>query len=159
MGYAIRNDGGGLRAVNSTDDVLDGETYSETVPAPSIDHVRAAQIDAITTACQSAIIGGFSSSALGAAHHYPSQLTDQQNLSASVLASLIPGLPADWTTLFWCADQAGKWSYAEHTIAQIQQVGQDGKAAIVGAIQKKAVLVDKINTAPTVDAVQALIWE
>ena len=34
MGYAVRNDGLGWRAVNNSDDVLETETYSENQPAP-----------------------------------------------------------------------------------------------------------------------------
>ncbi|CAJ0896147.1 hypothetical protein R77569_04568 [Ralstonia mannitolilytica] len=133
-----------------------------TTTAPSaaqqLTVAQAAQITKVTGACQAAIVAGFTSSALGAAHTYPAQTTDQQNLSASVLASLMPNLPAGWTTPFWCADANGNWSYAAHTAAQIQQVGQDGKAAIIAAIQKKAGLVAQINAATTVAAVQAITW-
>lgn len=119
---------------------------------------QAAQIVAVTNACQAAIFGGFTSSALGAPHIYPAQIIDQQNLSASVLASMMPGVSADWTTPFWCEDSSGNWSYALHTAAQIQAVGQDGKAAIIASIQKKAGLVAKIEAATTIAAVQAITW-
>lgn len=119
---------------------------------------QAAQIAAIDAACAAAIVAGFASSALGSPHTYPAKFTDQMNLSASVFASLMPGLPAGWTTPFWCADASGAWSYAEHAAAQIQQVGQDGKAAVLAALTKKATLAAEVEAATTVEAVQAIAW-
>jgi hypothetical protein len=116
------------------------------------------QTAVLSTSCRDAILSGFQSSALGAPHTYPSQMTDQQNLSASVLASLLPGLQAGWTTPFWCADANGNWTYADHTAAQIQQVGQDAKNAIISALRKKAQLAAAVGAAKTVAAVQAITW-
>lgn len=127
-------------------------------PLATLAGAKVAQIAAITGACHVAITAGFVSSALGAAHTYPAQMTDQQNLAASVLASLMPNLPSGWTTPFWCEDGSGSWLYANHTATQIQQVGQDGKTAIIVAIQKKAALVAQINAATTAAAVQAITW-
>ncbi|WP_316154694.1 hypothetical protein [Cupriavidus sp. BIC8F] len=140
--------------------VQDGDLVEPLPPtaAQLVAAAKAAQIVSVTEACGAAIVAGFQSSALGAMRTYPSSLIDQQNLSASVLASLLPGLASGWVTPFWCADAAGLWSYADHTAAQIQQVGQDGKAAIVGAIQKKAELVAAIEAAVTIAAVQAITW-
>jgi len=54
MGYAIRNDGKGWRAVESADDVLANETYGEVQPSEiaglQADIVRA-QRDAKLTVC------------------------------------------------------------------------------------------------------------
>lgn len=141
--------------------VVSGALAPPPVPtaAQLLAQARAAQIASVTSACQTAILAGFASLALGAAHTYPAQITDQQNLSASVLASLLPALPTGWTTPFWCADASGNWSYASHTADQIQQVGRDGKAAIIAAIQKKAAIVAQINAATTIATVQAITWE
>ncbi|MGA4275563.1 hypothetical protein ACI2VH_03000 [Ralstonia nicotianae] len=127
-------------------------------PLATLAGAKAAQVAAIAAACQAAITAGFVSSALGAAHTYPAQMTDQQNLAASVLASLMPSLPSGWTTPFWCEDGSGNWLYASHTATQIQQVGQDGKTAVIAAIQKKATLVAQINAATTVAAAQVISW-
>ena len=47
MSYAIRNDGQGWRAVNSADDIGDGETFAEQIPEPAaltvVAHVSALQ--------------------------------------------------------------------------------------------------------------------
>lgn len=131
-------------------------------PAPTaaqlVAEAQATQIARVTSACAAKIVAGFQSSALGVPCAYPSTLIDQQNLAASVLDSLLPGLPADWATPFWCADSVGVWSYASHTAAQIQQVGRDGKAAIVAAIQRKAGLVAQIEAASTVEEVRSIAW-
>ncbi|WP_446902983.1 DUF4376 domain-containing protein [Burkholderia sp. YIM B11467] len=135
---------------------------TQTVPAATInaqlEAARAMQIAALMTACSNAITAGFESSALGAVHTYPASITDQQNLTASVLASMYPGLPAGWTTPFWCEDSTGVWAYVSHTAAQIQQAGQDGKAAILAALTKKQNLVNQVAAATTLAAIQAVVW-
>jgi len=119
---------------------------------------RQAQISQVTLDCQAEIIGGFTSKALGALYTYPSTLTDQQNLSANVVSSLVHNLPADWTTKQLCADSSGTWAYRDHTAAQIQQVGEDGKAAIMALLQKKNDLVAKIEAAASLADVQSVKW-
>jgi len=119
---------------------------------------QAAQISIITQACAAAITSGFTSSALGSAHTYPSGLTDQVNLAANVVSSLLPGLPSTWTTPQLCQDASGVWAYVAHTAAQVQQVGSDGKAAILGYLTKKANLQAEIEAATTIAAVQAIVW-
>lgn len=130
-------------------------------PAPMaaqlLAQAQAAQIAIITQACAAAITSGFTSSALSSAHTYPSGLTDQANLTANVLSSLLPGLPSTWTAPQLCCDTNGVWAYVAHTAAQIQQVGSDGKAAILGYLTKKASLQAEIEAATTVSAVQAIV--
>ena len=141
--------------------VRPGDGFNGTVfvhPVVSLDSMKADQIRSINGACQATIYGGFTSSALGAAHSYPANDHDQQNLTASVLASLMPGNAADWTTPFWCADPQGAWAFVAHTAAQIQQVGRDGKTAILTAMAKSQSLVEQVNAATTGDAVQAIVW-
>lgn len=131
-------------------------------PAPTaaqlLSSAQTDKLSALSTACASSIYAGFISNALGAAYSYPAKDKDQSNLVASVTASLVPGLPAGWTTDFWCADLAGAWALRPHTAAQIQKVGLDGKAAIGAAIQKNAALGQQVMAATTVAAVQAIVW-
>lgn len=133
-----------------------------TPPAPTsaqlLAQAQQAQLAIVGAACASAITGGFQSSALGKAYTYPSQQTDQANLNANVVSSLLPGLPANWTTMQLCCDENGKWGYVPHTAAQIQQVGADGKAAILGCLTKHAELKAQIAAATTVAEVQAINW-
>lgn len=103
------------------------------------DATRAAKVAEMSAACAAAIVAGFKSTALGAEHTYPAKPTDQTNLAGSILDSLIAG-PGDWATPFWCADSAGAWDFRPHTAAQIQQVGRDGKAAILAAMTRNEAL-------------------
>ena len=128
------------------------------VPFMDLAQVKQSQASVVGAACAAAITGGFQSSALGSAYTYPSQQADQANLSANVVSSLLPGLPANWTTLQLCADSKGVWNYRSHTAAQIQQVGIDGKAAILGCLTKNAGLQAQIAEATTVTAVQSINW-
>lgn len=121
-------------------------------------NAQAAQVVVLSGACKAAIYAGFASTALGEAYTYPAKDTDQQNLNASVVASLLPGLAADWATPFWCADTQGAWAFRMHSAAQIQQVGKDGKAAILAAMSKNQALADQVAAAATVAAVQAIVW-
>lgn len=149
-----------------------GQTYDGLGPVPAWLHAdepplplkdaKAAKIAELSAECATRITAGFESSALGAAHHYPANNTDQRNLASSVLASLIPDLPVGWTTPFWCADAAGDWAMRPHTAAQIQQVGQDGKAAILALMTKNEALAQQVN-AVTDDAtgnvtVEQITW-
>lgn len=132
-----------------------------TIPsAIALDHAKAAQIAILAHACQAQIYAGFTSSALGAPYIYPATGKDQMNLAGSVLESLYPNLPANWTTLFWCADVSGAWALRPHTIAQIHQVGADGKAAITSAISKNATLAAQVADAATdtIAKVEAIVW-
>jgi hypothetical protein len=137
-------------------DLPKGASFS--APPPSLAQAQQAQLAIVGAACAAAITGGFQSSALGKAYTYPSTQNDQANLNANVVSSLLPGLPANWTTLQICGDANGKWGYMPHTAAQIQQVGIDGKAAILGCLTKNAGLQAQIAAATTVAAVQAINW-
>ena len=120
--------------------------------------VKARLASSLRAACAAAITGGYASAALGSPHTYPSQSTDQANMIASVCASLLPGLPGDWSTPFWCADPEGVWAFHPHTAAQIQQVGSDGKAAVVAAQTKLTGLLAQVTAATTEDQVIAVTW-
>ncbi len=137
---------------------LSGGAIVAAPAAQLLAQAQAAQISAITQACAAAITSGFASSALGSAHTYPSGLTDQANLAANVLSSLLPGLPSTWTTPQLCCDPEGVWAYREHTAAQIQQVGADWRSFSSSCLLKKKALEDKIKLAKTVGKVQSLAW-
>ena len=133
--------------------------WALTPPPPTLSQAQAAQIASLTASCASTITGGFSSSALGAPYTYPTKQTDQQNLAASVLASLLPsGQAAGWTTPFWCSDTNNVWDFRPHTATQIQQVGDEAKAFITTQQARLKTLTDQVNTAATVAAVQAIVW-
>lgn len=137
-------------------DRWDGRLFRE--PAPTLAEAKALQVSRVNAACQAAIYAGFTSSALGAPHSYPAKPQDQANLVASVMSSLLPNVQSGWTTPYWCADSDGKWSYAPHTAAQIQQVGSDGKAAVIAALDRCASLQAEIAEALSADVVLRIAW-
>lgn len=128
-------------------------------PAPSAAQLLAAaqsaQVALVSAECEMAILAGFTSSALGTAHNYPSSHTDQRNLQSVVSAS--QGQPSSWGAPLWCA-ASGLWAFTSHTAAQVQQVNADWVAFRVAAQQKYANLVDQINAATSVAAVKAIGW-
>lgn len=126
--------------------------------AAAVVTAQAAKVASLTAACAAEIVGGYTSSALGAPHTYPSKPTDQTNMLGSVLASLLPSLPSDWTTPFWCADAAGVWSFAIHTATQIQTAGADGKAAVASAQTKLATLSVQVGAAKSQADLDKLAW-
>lgn len=130
-----------------------------TLAPATLAAVQAARIGFLKAACGAAIVGGYTSSALGSPHTYPSTATDQMNMAGSVMASLIPGLPSTWTTMFWCQDQAtGKWAMTPHTASQIQKAGADDKAWIETCQQKLESLSAQVQAATTATGVQSITW-
>jgi hypothetical protein len=125
-------------------------------PAPSLAKLRDDKAKALEMACAEQIVGGFQSNALGPAHTYPSKITDQMNLTASVTAGLV-NTQAGWTTPFWCCDQAGVWAWLPHTFAQIKQVGEDAMAAVLAAQAKNAGLQAQIAMA-TAEQLASIHW-
>jgi hypothetical protein len=123
-----------------------------------LEFARSQQSYLLNSACAAAITSGFTSSALGSPHQYPSQMTDQQNLTTRVMASLTPGLDPGWTTSFWCADPDGKWTWTTHTAAQIQQVGMDGASAVKSHQDRNAQLQAQLLAATNVAEVTAVVW-
>jgi hypothetical protein len=196
--------------------VVNGALVAPPVALPPTDAqllaaAQAAQVTLLSASCAAAIVAGFPSLALGSAHTYPSKSTDQQNLSASIIAALLaansatgwaantvyeggeivnaggqlmtcvapgtsgaaaPAWPTAvgeiandngvqwqiWTTPFWCEDASGNWAWVNHTSAQIQKVGVDGKAAILANMAKNAGLAAQVAAATTVAAVQEIVW-
>lgn len=136
--------------------ITDAEAYAILNPSTTLAQARESKIEELSGACRTQIYAGFQSSALGAVHTYPANDKDQANLAGSVVASLLPGLPTNWTTPFWCQDKSGVWAFVPHTAAQIQQVGIDGKAAIVAALEKNAILAAQVMACTTIAEVQAI---
>jgi hypothetical protein len=132
-----------------------------TAPPPTLDTVKTDQALKINQTCLAAIVAGFTSSALGTPHTYPSKMEDQQNLAANVLSSTLPnGQATGWTTPQICAtqDPIPVWAYLDHDVAQIQQVGEDGKASILSYRVHNQTLQNQIIQATTVAKVEAILW-
>jgi hypothetical protein len=124
----------------------------------SIEALRTRKAVEMSQRCADTILAGFVSSALGSAYTYPAKLNDQANLTASVLASVLPSSGPDWSTPFWCADVDGKWEFRMHTAAQIQQVGVDAKVAILTCMTINEQLQAQIIAAETTADLAEITW-
>ena len=131
-----------------------GAVSSADLPAPT----PAEKVAELTAACAAVIVSGYTSSALGDVHSYPNDQIAQINMMGSVTGSLLSGLPADWTTPFWCADGSGIWQMRPHTASQIQRAGRDGKAHVVACQQQLVTLKAAVAAATTPEAVAAVVW-
>lgn len=138
--------------------VWDWTTHAWIVSPTWLEEVRTKKAKEIDGQCKATILAGFESSALGASHHYPAKMTDQQNLASSVLDSLLPNLPVDWMTPFWCADANAVWEFRLHTAEQIQQVGRDAKTAVLVAMGKNEVLQAQVAAATSLETLNAIQW-
>lgn len=138
---------------------LGGSVISDSLA--TLDAAKARKLAALEFICREVIFRGFVSSALGQPFRYPARQQDQANLAASVLDSVVPGLPEDWTTPFWAA-QGDSWAWRLHTAAQIQQVGRDAKAAVLAAQAINEALGQQIAAIEAGDgavgAVNAINW-
>lgn len=159
--YVLQNDGDGdyIKSWNLTAKKPSAAALREAEAATGLHQAKTAKLAELKAACRAIIEAGFTSSALGEPHSYPATDTDQRNLHAAVLASLLPNLPDDWTTPAWCRDSTGQWARRPHTVAQIQQVGREGKQAIDAAVQRKAEREAEVLTANSASDVFAIVWD
>lgn len=141
---------------------FDGHTFlppkakPQPIVPPTLDEAKAAKLNELKQSCTVAIYNGFASQALGAAHNYPSGLTDQVNLQTAAIVSLAK--PEGFTALLWCDNGTGNWSMTPHSGSQIQQVIEDFMTFVTSARNKLINLTAGVNDATTVDQVVALQW-
>lgn len=130
------------------------------IPTPTLAQLLAdaktSQNALLTNSCAKTIIGGFQSSALGAAHTYASKSIDQANLQGAAIAA--SSAPAGWQTPIWCANASGNWTLTQHTGPQAVQAHTDLMAMISAARVRLAALKASLATETTVAAVQAITW-
>jgi hypothetical protein len=131
---------------------------TEPVPGPTLAEAQTAQVSILTAACNTAIVGGYTSSALGAVHSYPNNPIDQINMLSALSESMQANLAVGWTTAFWCADSSGTWAMQPHIGVQIQQAAADMKAWVDACRIKLASRTAAVQGAATVAAVQAVSW-
>lgn len=117
---------------------------------PPLDSIKAAKFAEINAACAAAIVGGFTSSALGTPYTYDSALEDQLNLIGAV------GLGIDLP--YRCADTAGVKEFRLHTAAQLKQVAADGAVIKLASLEKAATLKAQVQSAADASSVAAVAW-
>ena len=136
------------------DEVTSEMTLEQFTADEILEQKKSEKINEINVACAKAITSGFSSDALGDTHTYQSEQTDQLNLIGVVIAGQ--------DDYFKCgiedADGNVTWNYEKHTIAQLQQVLQDGKVHKQGLLQKANTLKTQVANATTIADVEAIVW-
>ena len=118
-----------------------------TESVPTLTQSQATQTAALSQACQVAIVGGFSSPALGTATTYPSTLIDQVNQHGATLAG----------DQLMCA-QGGVWALRAHTAAQAAQVVADFISWRTQCQTQLATLTTQVNAATTAQTAQTIAW-
>lgn len=121
----------------------DGNGYPVLIDAPpaSVSDIAAGRIAALSADCESAIIGGFVSDALGTPHTYQSDRDDQTNLLGSHATATATGQSVPHK----CQDAAGVWAYRLHTPAQMTQVLSDGAAVKLAHLRYFGALRDQVQ--------------
>lgn len=126
--------------------VMEGDVLSTAI----LNHYRKDAIRRIELGYASAMLSGFTSSALGTPHWYASD---------GLAMPLLVGAAAAGTDMkFECTDGTGTRLMPLHTAAQLRQVLNDGAGIAVSYKQKKRLLFGNILAATTVDAVNAITW-
>ncbi|WP_061241276.1 hypothetical protein [Leptospira interrogans] len=129
---------------NEDDSLLPFQIYTET-DGWIVDLIQKKDslIKLVNSICESKIIAGFTSSALGTPYFYSSDRDDQLNLVG--LVSL------NSSVSYKCTDQNAVKEYRNHTANQIKQVLNDGAIRKTLLLQKAASLKVSLQSIETVD--------
>ncbi|VVO66008.1 hypothetical protein PS903_01028 [Pseudomonas fluorescens] len=115
---------------------------------------HAEQLQAVNSACEREIVGGFASDALGELHIYDSALPDQINLNSQLLSGA-GGLVA-------CRDIDSVKAYREHTAEQLHLVSDAFNEHRLARLQKALLIkqqMDQALLASDLSALEAVSWE
>ena len=115
-------------------------------------------LQGIQASCQAAITGGFVSDALEQPHYYGSLLTDQLNLQTMFAASQSDSPPAAYY-IYCSPTPMPNPPLVSHSYAQMLRVLADMNTWRMAQQRKYAELVDRVQSATTIQAVQAIDWE
>jgi hypothetical protein len=129
-------------------------TGKPTAVAPSLQQLQATRLAELRKSCRDTLLGGFTSTALGVIHSYPSTETDQQNLRDALLTSI--SSPALESPL-WCTNSGG-WKMKPHTALQVEQVHSDWIAFRIAQQQRLLLLQTSANMAASAEALAAITW-
>lgn len=156
MGYAIRIDGNGWRAVASPEEVDTSiEYYSETPPVVDpITTVKDYKKSALRYKCEDIITRtSFSSEALGQIHNYDSRAIDQLNLKMRYEIALDTGNPEP----IWASDGTS-YQWKNHSAAELLSVLKDMNDHIKTCQLRLASRLAAVDAASTIEQVEAVIW-
>lgn len=117
-------------------------------------YLHARKTAEINRACELSITGGFSSSALGAAHQYDSAIDDQ--------LYLISVMQGGEGSLYPCRGAAGTKEFQQHSAAQVRQLGDDFNQFRLSRLQQANTLkarLDQALAAGDTATIEAVTWE
>lgn len=115
----------------------------------SLSDLKASRTAEVNRICQEKIVSGFTSSALGSAHYYDSEETDQLNLIGSVASGI--------SVLYKCRNiGTDVTAYVTHTNTQIKQVLRDGAERKTFLLQNAMSLKNSISSAADITALNAV---
>lgn len=133
--------------VSSNDEIVQA-IIDEYDPLPE---AREKKLASLSESCREAIVGGFTSSALGSVHHYDGGIEDQVNIMGAAMAGV--DLP------FRCRDDVLREKiFRPHTAAQMAQVYADGVSYKLAQLSRLEIKRAALNNATTVDEVNAIEW-
>lgn len=118
----------------------------------SIEEARKVKKDELSALCNQAIVGGFTSSALGATHTYPSDEEAQRNFHSELDRIR---LDSTYTTIYFKTFDAG---YLPHTVAQFTKVFLDGHTAGRSQIAKLNQLKSDIDKVTDPNNLDVFVW-
>ncbi len=137
----------------------DGTFSPPAVIVPTLAASQDARRDQLRVDCTAAIVGLFSSSALGSPHTYDCRIEDQANIRMRQAAATIDALPRN----IWAHDGV-EFTREPHTTAQLDQVVIDMEAHIEADQAKLAGLIATVNAVGTGDdaadaaTIAAIVW-
>ena len=124
----------------------------------TLEEIKIQKANEINTACGTQIISGFTSESLGSVKHYQSEQIDQLNLVGVVAGGIDDMFKCGTEDADFVNNGIIAWAYEPHTIAQLIQVLNDGKAYKQTLLQRAYTLKEDIESATTVAAVNAIVW-
>jgi hypothetical protein len=131
---------------------VDSAWVESETDATLLQYAKDAKKAELNKKCDLTIMGGFTSSALGAPHTYSSVLTDEIWYNATKNRF---DIDATFTSVDWKTIDAG---YLTHTKAQFQQVFIDGHAYGNNQIAKLNNLKAQVDSATTQTDVEGIVW-
>lgn len=120
--------------------------------AHGLEYLKSQKIQELNQQCDAAIMGGFTSNALGVTHTYQSMLTDEIWFNSTLHRF---NIDPNFTTVQYKTVDAG---YLPHTKEQFQQVFIDGHAWGDSQITKLNNLKNQVNATTTEADLDAIVW-
>lgn len=124
-----------------------------------LEDAKVQKIQELSDACQTAIVSGFLSSALGTPRLYDSQEVDQLNLVGATTATDKGETQAFDSIYYACRDPlTGKKSYELHSNAQLKQILRDGANIKLMFLQQFNTKRQRVYEATTLEQVSSIAW-